>query len=143
MTPTDKDYDINLNICYKNPKTAQLLIKNNPAPPQGILKKSNVVYLFQCPEVGCSHNYVGMTTTKLSKRISCHLQEENVLKHFQNCHKYHPTRETILPAFSVIDSAPDPRRLRYLEALHILEKRSTLNVTQETLLLPLAKPRRN
>ena len=142
VTPTEENTIINLNIYYKNPKTANLLIKNNPAPPPGDLKKANVIYQFKCQEMGCAHTYIGMTTTRLSKRISSHLQEGNILKHYKNVHNFRPSRESIIPTFKIVDSATDHKRLRFLEALHILEKKPTLNVTQETFLLPLIKHRR-
>ena len=142
VTPTDPTSKVHLNIYYKNKKTSQLLLKNNPSPPPEDMKKRNVVYHFKCPEVGCTHSYIGLTTTKLSKRISCHLQEGNIYKHFAHIHNKRPTRN-ITEAIEIIDTAQDPKRLRYLEALHILEKKPSLNVTQEVLLLPTTLQRRN
>ena len=136
VSPTDKSSQVKLNIYYKNKKTSQLLLRNNPAPPPSDMKKRNVVYLFRCPEVRCPHSYIGMTTTRLSKRLSCHLQEGAIYKHFQQEHSKTLTRDTIVNSTEVLDIAPDHKRLRYLEALNILQLKPTLNTAQEALLLP-------
>ncbi|XP_064088423.1 uncharacterized protein LOC135202898 [Macrobrachium nipponense] len=39
---------ISLIIYYKNMKTSQLLLKNNPAPPETSLKRKSVIYEFTC-----------------------------------------------------------------------------------------------
>ena len=143
ITPTRENSKINLNIYYKSKKTSQLLLKNNPAPQPSDLKKRNVVYQFKCPEVGCSHSYIGLTTTRLSKRISCHLQEGNIYKHFNHQHSRRPTREEVVNSTEVIDTAPDHKRLRYLEAIYILRDKPSLNITQENFLLPTTQHRRN
>ena len=142
VTPTSENTKINLNIYYKSRKTSQLLLKNNPAPHPSDMKKRNVVYQFKCPAVGCTHSYIGLTTTRLTKRISCHLQEGNIYKHFTSYHNHPPARECLIKSIEVIDTAPDPKRLRYLEAIYIMSEKPTLNVTQENLLLPTAFHRR-
>ena len=136
VIPTDSTTKVHLNIYYRNSKTEQLLLKNNPSPPPEDLKKRNVVYRFKCPEVGCAHSYIGLTTTKLTKRIACHLQEGNIYNHFRRAHNKRSSRTDVTEAKEIIDAVQDPKRLRYLEALHILEIKPSLNVTQETLLLP-------
>ena len=45
-------------------------------------------------------------------------------------------KPTLLQATSIIDSDSNQRRLRLKEALHILRLKPSLNVTQETFLLP-------
>ena len=136
VSPRDESSRVQLNIYYKNKKSSQLLLRNNPAPPPSDMKKHNVVYLFRCQEVRCSHSYIGMTTTRLSKRLSCHLQEGAIYKHFQQEHNKRLTRDIVVNSTKVLDSAPDHVRLRFLEALHILELKPTLNTAQEAFLLP-------
>ena len=136
LTSTRDNTKICLQIYYKSRKTSQLLLKNNPAPQPSDIKKRNVVYQFKCPEVGCPHSYIGLTTTRLSKRISCHLQEGNIYRHYARQHNHPPTREALVNSIKVIDTTPDHRRLRYLEAIYILQEKPTLNITQENLLLP-------
>ena len=82
-----------------------------------------------------------MTTTRLSKRLSVHLQEGNFHQHYTRTHG-ELLRTTLLQATSIIDRDSDRKRLRLREALHILQLKPTLNVTQETLLLP-TNTRRN
>ena len=72
----------------------------------------------------------------LSKRISCHLQEGNILNHFKNKHNSRPVRATSIDAFEIIDCSTDLRRLKFLEAIHIANKKPSINVTQEAFLLP-------
>ena len=136
VSPTAEKSRIQLNIYYKNKKTSQLLLRNSPASPPSDIKKRNVVYLFKCPEVRCPHSYIGMTTTRLSKRLSCHLQEGAIYKHFRQEHNKSITRDTIVSSTEILDIAPDHLRLRYLEALNILQLKPTLNTAQEPLLLP-------
>ena len=76
-----------------------------------------------------------MTTTRLSKRLSVHLQEGNFHQHYTRAHG-ELLKTTLLQGTSIIDRDSDQRRLRLREALHILWLKPTLNVTQETLLLP-------
>ena len=128
--------NVKLIIYYKNKKTCNLILKNNPSPPADMLKRRNVVYHFKCPNMRCSHDYIGMTTMRLSKRISCHVQEGAIYNHFRNTHNYVPVRENIINSFEIIDHNDDPKRLRYLEALHILNCKPSLNCTQEASLLP-------
>ena len=90
----------------------------------------------------CTHEYIGMTTMRLSKRISCHVQEGNIYSHFKNMHNTSPVREQLINSIDIIDCNNDPKRLRYLEAIHILEKKPSLNCTQEPLLLPTNVPPR-
>ena len=128
--------NVKLIIYYKNKKTCNLILKNNPSPPADMLKKRNVVYHFKCPNMRCSHEYIGMTTMRLSKRISCHVQEGAICNHFKNVHNCLPIRENLINSIEIIDYNNDPKRLRYLEALHILNHKPSLNCTQEALLLP-------
>ena len=144
VKPINVNDKISLVIYYKNKKTSNLILKNSPSLPTNTLKRNNVVYLFRCPIVRCNHEYIGLTTMKLSKRISCHAQEGNIFNHFKNAHSTRLTTNMLRSSFEIIDHNPCAKRLRYLEALHILEKKPSLNATQEQLLLPsiIPPPRR-
>ena len=131
----DPDCEIDLIIYYKNKRTSQLLMKNFPQVDEDPLKKHGVVYRIICPANGCTHSYIGMTTTKLSKRLSVHLQEGNFNQHYTKTHG-ELLKPTLLQATSIIDRNSDRRRLHLKEALHILWLKPSLNVTQETFLLP-------
>ena len=76
-----------------------------------------------------------MTTTKLSKRLSVRLQKGNFHQHHTRTHG-ELLSPTLLRATTIIDCDSDRRRLRLKEALHILRLKPSLNVTQETFLLP-------
>ena len=136
VTCTNVNDKLSLVIYYKSRKSCNLILKNNPSPPPDNLKRRSVVYLFKCPVMGCAHEYIGMTTMRLSKRISCHAQEGAIYNHYSNIHNRHISRDQLVESIDIIDSAGDPRRLRYLEAIHILEKKPIINNTQEPLLLP-------
>ena len=112
-----------------------MIMKNNPQDARS-LKRRNVVYHFQCPLPGCTGEYIGMTTMTLSKRISCHVQEGNIHSHFADLHNVNPDRTTIVNSTKIIDCSSDYKRLRFSEALHIANKKPSLNVTQEPYLLP-------
>ena len=118
-------------------------MKKNPAPRPDMIKRRNVIYHYQCPVVRCSQDYIGMTTMRLSKRISCHLQEGAIFNHLQRHHNTRISREQLINSISIIDQECDPKRLRYLEAIHILEKKPSINCTDEPLLLPTLIPAPN
>ena len=142
VTSVAPDGKIKLVIYYKNSKTSSMIMKNRPSPARpDPLKRSNVIYQFICPANGCRSNYIGMTSMRLSKRISCHAQEGAIYNHISKQHGMNPSRALILPHFKIIDDAPDVRRLRILEALHIGKEKPPMNTTQETFLLPSATRR--
>ena len=135
VSVTDPESKLNPIIYYRNKKTAQVIMKNSPRIDSGPLKKHDLVYQIFCPANGCNHSYVGMTTTKLSKRLAVHLQEGDFYQHFVQNHAA-LQRPQLLQSTSIIDKASDRRRLRVREVLHFLRLKPTLNVTQETFLLP-------
>ncbi|XP_066965659.1 uncharacterized protein [Macrobrachium rosenbergii] len=49
VTPTDLTKNVQLIIYYASKKTSSLIMKNNPAPQQEPLKKTNMVYRYKCP----------------------------------------------------------------------------------------------
>ena len=66
VSAVDPDSVVNLIIFYRNKKTSQFLMKSFPLADSDPLKRHGVVYRIICPEDGCNHLYIGMTTTKLS-----------------------------------------------------------------------------
>ncbi|XP_068246757.1 uncharacterized protein [Palaemon carinicauda] len=82
--PTEDTQKLDFIIYYQTAKTKSLIMKNNPAPlEQDFLKKTNVVYAYQCPFRGCPRNYIGMKNMRLSRRISCHTQQGAIKNHCQ------------------------------------------------------------
>ena len=86
VTATDPDFVLNLIIYYKNKKPSQEIIKNSPQTDSYPLKKHGVVYRILCLADGCSYSYIGMTITKLLKRLAVHLQEGNLYQHYVRNH---------------------------------------------------------
>ena len=77
----NNNYKLDLIICYKNPKTAQLIMTNN-TNKKTQLNTSNVIYEFTCPNEDCmlrSTNYIGSTTTTLSRGLMMHLTNGAIL----------------------------------------------------------------
>ena len=118
VSATDPDSVVNLIIFCMNRKTSQFLMKNSPPADSDPLKRHGVVYHKLCPANGCNHSYIGMTTTKLSKRLAVHLQKGNFHQH---CVRNHGVlrRPLLLQSTSILDKDQDRRRLRLREALHI------------------------
>ena len=126
ITVTDPESEISLIIYYQNKRTSQLLMKNSPPVCSDPLKKHGVVYQITC---------LSMTTTKLSKRLSVHLQEGNFHQHYIRSHgdlwKPH-----LLESTQILDQDRDRRCLRFKDALYIMKLKPLLNVTHEDLILP-------
>ena len=142
VSPTDDTKNIDLIIYYQNRRTRDLFMKNNPSPQaREPLKQTHVVYQYTCPVRECSGAYVGMTTMRLSKRLSCHAQEGAIKNHARTKHHEAISRDVIIKNTKIIGKAPDARRLRLLEALLIQQIKPTLNTTQEEFLLPTSMRR--
>ena len=71
--------------------------------------------------------YVGLTQTTLSRRLTYHGQEGGIFSHFEKCHNSKPTREQLTGNTVVIGRAPDRNRLAIKEALHILNLNPSIN----------------
>ncbi|XP_068242387.1 uncharacterized protein [Palaemon carinicauda] len=138
VSPTDETTKVKLIIYYQTAKTRSLIMRNNPAPPDNDpLRKMNIAYSYQCPVRGCPGKYIGMTTMKLSKRNSYHVQQGAIRNQALQRHNTQISRADIVNNTKIIGSAPDSRRLRILEALLIQKKKKpALNTTQEMFLLP-------
>ncbi|XP_068201750.1 uncharacterized protein [Palaemon carinicauda] len=135
--PTEDTKKLDFIKYYQTTKTKSLIMRNNPAPPeQDFLKKTNIIYAYQCPFRGCPGNYIGKTTMRLSKRISCHAQQGSIKNHALQRHNIHIYRADIVSNTKIIGGAPDRRCLRILETLLIQRDKPTLNTTKEMSLLP-------
>ena len=120
---------LKLHIYYQNMKTKNLVLKNNPVKKEK-LKRTNVVYKFSCPNEDCrlrSVNYIGVTSTSLSRRLTMHLKEGAPKEHMEKEHKVKLSRIMMTENTDIIDSAHDIRKLHILEALHILEQKPLIN----------------
>lgn len=136
VTTTKSEDTIALTIYYKNTKTSNLIMTNAPRREDSLLKQHHVIYKYRCHYAGCPATYVGMTTMKLSKRLSVHLQEGAIFQHHREHHHARPTRENIIENVEILAKAPDQQRLKYMEALYILSDNPSLNTTNEINFLP-------
>ena len=87
--------------------------------------------------------FIGMTTMRAAKRISCHVQEGAIHLHHVRHHGSRPTRKEIIEGFKILEHCQDHNRLRLLEAMYILQLKPTLNTTNEVLMLPTISHRIN
>ena len=98
-------------------------MKNSLRVDEDPLKVHRVVYEILCLADSCNHSYVGMTTTKLSKRLF--VRSHRVLR-----------RPLLLQATTIIDHDQNRHCLPFKEALHIMKLKPSLNIMQENLIFP-------
>ena len=124
----DPNKKLNLLIYYKNPKTANFIMKNNLLPPPPVLQQTNVIYKFVCPMPHSQAvEYIGFTQTKLSRRLTLHGQNGSIYRHFQESHNCKPTREQLTQNTTIIARDTDRHRLTIKEALLILHNAPLIN----------------
>ena len=112
---------IKLLIYYKNKKIKNLVMNNNPCKKTGVFQETNVVYKFSCNREGCrllpNMDYIGLTTTTLSRRLTCHLQSGGPRNHLKEAHNETITRTVLEECTSVVMRCPNANRLAIAEAL--------------------------
>ena len=136
VKPTSPDKKVKLHIYYNNKKTSHLLLKNSPAQKNETTQKSHVVYKFSCKRGNCevlNNSYIGMTTTKLSRRLTFHLAAGAPKKHLREEHGTQLTREILEENTEILEICGDSRRLAILEALYIIEMDPKLNIQADDL----------
>ncbi len=123
---------LDLVIYYKNKKVSNLIMKNNLTQDNRTLKRTNVIYKFSCPMEDCvlqnNANYIGMTRTTLSRRLTMHLQSGNIKAHMRDEHNSNLTREMLINNTTIINHYPDFKRLHMSEAILIMEGSPAINV---------------
>ena len=114
---------------YKNTKTHNLVMKNNLSPRPSAMQQSNLVYKFSCPfPHSKAEEYIGLTQTTLSRRLTMHGQNGSILKHFMLSHNGKPTRDQLTQNTTIIARANDRYKLAIKEALLILNNAPSLNI---------------
>ncbi|KAG0728483.1 hypothetical protein GWK47_032361 [Chionoecetes opilio] len=73
-------------------------------------------------------SYIGMTTTKLSRRLTCHLTSGAPKSHLLEKHGIIITRTFLEENTELVDMCADVRRLPILEALYIKDINPKFNV---------------
>ena len=130
VTPTENK-KIQLRIYYKNRRTANIVMKNNMRrEPE--LQRTNVIYRWTCHNGDCKLqnrevDYIGRTSTTLSRRLTMHLHGHPPAEHTKEVHKKDITRQELVENTSIIASERSARRLAILEAVLIRERCPALN----------------
>ena len=86
---TNDNDELDLIIYYCNPKTAQLVMNNN-TKKRNKLNSTNVIYQYNYPNEDCmlqNINYIGSTTTTLSRRLTMHLNNGAINDHTLSVHQ--------------------------------------------------------
>ena len=136
VKPKDPNTQIKLVIFYQNKKTSHLLLRNNPRHTDNDLQKSHVIYRYTCKLGDCAtqpSTYIGMTTMKLTRRLSYHLSTGAPKNHHRDHHQTTLTRTTLVENTEILAVNQDLRRLPILEALFIKEMSPNLNIQAEDL----------
>ena len=129
VTPVDPNKKILFTIYYKNKKTSDLLLRNSPKIESKKTQRSNVIYRYTCSRGNCAalpSSYIGMTTMRLTRRLSYHLSN-GAPKNHAKTHKVTLEREHLEENTEIIATCNDDRRLAIIEALYIKELGPNLN----------------
>ena len=126
---SNPDEKLNVVIYYKNRRTSNLIMRNNLTSDPSPLCQTNVVYKFSCSHPHSkAENYVGMTQTTLSRRLTMHAQTGSIYQHFITEHHEKPTRAQLTENTTIIARAENRYKLAIKEALLILDHAPTINI---------------
>ena len=132
----ESDKRLDLIIYYKNMKTCNLVMKNNPAQKPEPLQQNNVVYEFRCPLDHTTdegqpdvkpQTYIGYTQCTLANRLVRHSYAGSIKEHCIASHNHKPNKQFIKDNTAIISKANDKQRLLIKESILILEKAPTIN----------------
>ena len=122
---------LNLIFYYKNLKSHNLVMRNNPDPPPKTLQQTNVVYEYSCriceDQHGKAAQYVGMTQTSLSRRLTLHLSSGAIKDHCMQNHQTVIDRKSLEDNTIVIEKANYRNTLAIKEAIIIQTNNPTIN----------------
>ena len=104
-------------------------MRNNPSPPISKFKNTKVIYQYTCPLEDCKlpESYIGMTETKLTRRLSYHLNNGGPAWHTENKHGRRITRKMLEEGTEILDRESDRKRLLILESIYITFLQPTIN----------------
>ena len=119
---------LNIVFYYKNMKSSNLVIKNSPSRENDSLSESNVIYKFSCHVMPCKADYIGLTRTKLKKRLDLHYYNGSILKHYKEHHHKNLTKEDLYKNTIIIEKDKDSKKLFIKESLKILELSPKINI---------------
>ncbi|KAG0720041.1 hypothetical protein GWK47_049321 [Chionoecetes opilio] len=95
------------------------------------LRSHNQQFWIMCKRGNCEvlpSSYIGMTTTKLSRRLTCYLTSGASKSHLPVKHDIIITRNFLEENTEMVDVCADARRLPISEALYIKDNNPKLNV---------------
>ena len=133
VNPRNSEDKIELIIYYKNRKTANMIMRNS-TQEKNKLKANNVVYMYKCSHEGCklrNTTYVGLTTTSLSRRLTCHLQSGAPRDHALEAHNTPLTRSELVNNTEILAKETCKLKLQVKEAVYIKELNPTLNIQND------------
>ena len=111
-------------------------MKNSPNPNSD-LQKVNVIYQYKCQKGDCellpNSQYIGMTTTTLSRRLTMHLQSGSIKTHTLEKHNLNITRDDLISNTTIYKQINDLSRLKIIEALRINNLNPSLNQQNSSL----------
>ena len=93
------------------------------------LKLTNIIYNFNCSFEDCrlqpNVNYIGYTTTTLSRRLTMHLASGAIKSHFAGFHSRQLTRNDLIENTNILcdETETSINRLQIAEALYISSPR--------------------
>ena len=130
VKPTQTDSKVTIVIYYKNPKTSNLVMKNNLSPPVPQHLKTNVVYSFKCPFAHSNVHeceYIGLTSNSLQHRLQNHTYRGSIKEHILHEHNISVTKSLLIENTSILTYAEIRFKLSIKEALLILQKSPIIN----------------
>ena len=143
--PVDQEDKLEMVIYYRNRKINNLIMKNNQNEKTGDLGRTGVIYQYTCQTGDCklqNISYIGMCTTTLSRRLTCHLQSGTPKNHSLQEHGTPLTREALVENTIILDASADKRRLQIKEALYISTRKPTMNIQIGSTSIPLPSQNR-
>ena len=134
VSTTNTNDKLQLLIYYRNKKTSNLVMRNNLIK-EPLLKSTDVIYVYKCPFGDCklrkNANYIGQTSTTLSRRLTCHLQSGAPQNHTETVHSRRLTRRDLVDNTTILARQPDRRRLIIMEAFYIRDLVPQMNSQQD------------
>jgi len=107
-----------------------MIMKNN-TQDENELKANNVVYIYKCSHEDCklrNSAYIGHTTTSLSRRLTCHLQNGAPRDHALEAHGIQLTRNELVTNTKILTRERCQQKLQVKEAVLIKEMTPSLNI---------------
>ena len=127
VKPTDSSKVISV-IPYFRPYRISSVFSTRPKTP--VLDRSDLVYVYQCPEQHCSASYVGYTTNSLATRVKQHrYSSSSIYKNYAFDHSMlPPSFDSFKTCFSIFYSNNNLISIKIAEAIKIKADSPKINV---------------